>query len=520
MSRDEPKSMYSADAFAGVSVPKSSKDRRAEVRLSKRAAERASELQDDGISPLLVSAYVRLADFAIIALVGFLVLWGAPAGREVMAFPAISGLYSAAILLTAFLAVLAFQVLDCYQVQTMRSMVRLTSRVIAGWTTAFAVLATLAFLTKLGDSFSRVWFGTYFIAGLLLLGVVRAAISVRINNLAMSGKLERRAVIVGGGKAADDFINQLEAQGQTDVRIVGIFDDRDASRAPVSAQGFEKLGTVAELVEFGRKTRIDMLIVTLPVSAEKRVLQLLKQLWVLPVDIRLAAHTNKLRFRPRSYSWVGQTPMLDLFDKPIADIDSLTKRVSDIVLSLFFIVLLSPLMLATAIAIRLESKGPMIFRQKRHGFNNEEVEVLKFRSMYHEMSDPDAKVYVTKGDPRVTKVGRFIRKTSIDELPQFFNVLRGNLSLVGPRPHAVTAHMHDTPYAQVVDGYFARHKVKPGVTGWAQVNGLRGEVDRAEKIQGRVDHDLYYIENWSLPFDLYIIAITPWKLLFDRENAY
>ncbi|MEO0636318.1 MAG: undecaprenyl-phosphate glucose phosphotransferase [Pseudomonadota bacterium] len=520
MSKDEPKSMYSAEAFAGVSVTKSSKDRRSSVRLSKRAAQRASELQDEGISPLLVSAFVRLADLAVITLVGFAVLWGVPSGREVMPFPAVSGLYVSAILLTAFFSVAAFQALDCYQVQTMRGIVRHASRIVAGWAAVFAAMATLAFLTKLGDSFSRVWFGSFFVVGLLLLAIVRTAVAVRINNWAVSGKLERRAVIVGGGKAADKLIAQLEAQGQNDVRIVGIFDDRDDARAPVSAKGFEKLGTVAELVEFGRKTRIDMLIVTLPVSAEKRVLQLLKQLWVLPVDIRLAAHTNKLRFRPRSYSWVGQTPMLDLFDKPIADIDSLTKRASDIILSLFFITLLSPLMLATAIAIRLESRGPVIFRQKRHGFNNEEVEVLKFRSMYHEMADPDAKVYVTKGDPRVTKVGRFIRKTSIDELPQFFNVLRGDLSLVGPRPHAVTAHMHEAPYAQVVDGYFARHKVKPGVTGWAQVNGLRGEIDRKEKIQARVDHDLYYIENWSLPLDLYIIAITPWKLIFDRENAY
>jgi Undecaprenyl-phosphate glucose phosphotransferase len=265
--------------------------------------------------------------------------------------------------------------------------------------------------------------------------------------------------------------------------------------------------------------RVNMLIVSLPISAEKRVLQLLKRLWVLPVDIRLSAHTNKLRFRPRSYSYEGSLPFLDVFDKPIADWDAITKRVFDIVISIVALVMLSPLMLAAAIAIGMESKGPVIFRQRRYGFNNEVIEVLKFRSMYHELADPDARQVVTKGDARVTKVGKFIRKTSIDELPQLVNVLKGDLSLVGPRPHAVNAHTENKLWDEVVDGYFARHKVKPGVTGWAQVNGWRGEVDNAVKIRERVNCDLYYIENWSLMLDLYILAITPFKLM-NTDNAY
>ena len=283
--------------------------------------------------------------------------------------------------------------------------------------------------------------------------------------------------------------------------------------------GYPKLGTIAELVEFGRRARIDMLIVSLPISAESRVLAMLKKVWVLPVDIRLSAHTNKLRFRPRSYSYEGAVPFLDVFDKPIADWDSVLKRAFDIVFSSIALVLLSPIMLATAIAIRMESKGPIIFRQKRFGFNNEVIEVLKFRSMFHEMSDADAKVVVTKNDPRVTKVGRFIRKTSIDELPQLINVLRSELSLVGPRPHAVNAHTKNQLWDEVVDGYFGRHKVKPGVTGWAQIKGWRGEVDNEEKIRRRVEHDLYYIENWSILLDLYIVMITPFKLIHS-ENAY
>ena len=308
-------------------------------------------------------------------------------------------------------------------------------------------------------------------------------------------------------------------QPDNDIRICGIFDDRDDVRSPPVVAGYPKLGTIDELIEFSRIARIDMLIVALPLTAEARVLTLLKQLWVLPLDIRLSAHANKLQFRPRAYSHIGTVPMLDIFDKPITDWDSVAKRTFDIIFSILGIIVLSPFMLGAAIAIKLDSPGPILFRQKRHGFNNEEINVLKFRSMYTDMSDPSAKQAVTKGDPRVTKVGRFIRKTSIDELPQFFNALRGDLSLVGPRPHAISAQSRDRMFAEVVEGYFARHKVKPGVTGWAQISGWRGEIDSDEKIKMRTECDLYYIENWSLWFDLKILFLTPFRLL-NTENAY
>ncbi len=181
--------------------------------------------------------------------------------------------------------------------------------------------------------------------------------------------------------------------------------------------------------------------------------------------------------------------------------------------------MLSPVMLGVALAVKLTSPGPVFFRQKRHGFNNEVIDVYKFRSMYTDQCDYAANKIVTKGDPRVTRVGRFIRKSSLDELPQLINVVKGDLSLVGPRPHALQAKAANTLYDQVVDGYFARHKVKPGMTGWAQINGWRGETDTNEKIQRRVEHDLYYIENWSVFFDLQILAMTP-LALFKTENAY
>jgi Undecaprenyl-phosphate glucose phosphotransferase len=283
--------------------------------------------------------------------------------------------------------------------------------------------------------------------------------------------------------------------------------------------GYPKLGNIDELVAFARGSRIDVIIVALPQAAESRVLQLLQKLWVLPADIKLSAHNNRLRFRPRTYSYIGNVPFIDLADKPIANWDYVRKWVFDKAMALIAVILLAPVMVLIALAIKLDSKGPVLFRQKRQGFNNELIEVLKFRSMYVDRSDADAVKLVTKDDDRVTRVGRLLRKTSLDELPQFFNVLKGDLSLVGPRPHALKAKAEDKLYHDVVDGYFARHRVKPGVTGWAQVNGWRGETDTEEKIQRRVEHDLYYIENWSVTLDLYILLMTPFAL-FKTQNAY
>jgi exopolysaccharide biosynthesis polyprenyl glycosylphosphotransferase len=247
---------------------------------------------------------------------------------------------------------------------------------------------------------------------------------------------------------------------------------------------------------------------------------MLRKLWVLPVDIRLSAHNTKLRFRPRSYSYLGNVPVLDVFDRPITDWDVVMKWLFDKLVGGFALALAAPLMAVTALLIKLDSPGPVFFKQRRHGFNNELIEVYKFRSLYTDMTDHAVQKSVTKDDPRVTRVGRFIRKTSIDELPQLINVVfKGNLSLVGPRPHAVNQKLENRQFDEAVDGYFARHRVKPGITGWAQINGWRGEITSPDKIRQRVEHDLHYIENWSLLFDFTILAKTPFAL-FKSENAY
>ena len=394
------------------------------------------------------------------------------------------------------------------------------SRGVAVWAGIFGLFAMVLFFLKMGDAFSRVWLASWFVIGLGVLTGLRILIGREVRRWTEAGVLERRAVLVGGGPEAVELVHALRDEPNNDVRICGIFDDREDARVPAMKEGLPKLGRIDELLEFGRRAEIDMLIVALPLAAEQRLVSLLKKLWVLPVDIRLSARASRLRFRPRSYSYVGAVPFLDLFDKPIADWDYVVKACFDRVVGALLLLLFLPVMAAVALAVKLDSPGPALFRQKRFGFNNELIEVFKFRSMYTDRTDANAETLATRNDPRITRVGRFIRKTSLDELPQLINVaIKGNLSLVGPRPHAVKAKAAEKLYEQVVDGYFARHRVKPGITGWAQVNGWRGETDTSEKLERRVEHDLYYIENWSVFLDLYILALTPFKLL-STENAY
>jgi Undecaprenyl-phosphate glucose phosphotransferase len=482
--------------------------------LNAMARQIAAQYRRDKMSPVMVSGIMRLLEAALLFVsgLGLCFAYLGTDGERIWHYPPL-------ILLASVAAVVLLEITDNYQIPRLRSPLRSFGTITLVWLGTLALMALVGFFLKISVEFSRFWLGAWFVAGLGAILVLRLVVARLVRRWARNGAMERRAVIVGGGKGAEVLIRSIEQQPHNDIRICGIFDDRDNRRSPPIVAGYPKLGTVDELIEFARIARIDMLIVSLPLTAESRVLSMLKKLWVLPVDIRLSAHSNQLRFRPRSYSFIGSVPMLDIFDKPINDWDSVAKRGFDIVFSLIGIALFSPIMIATAIAIKLDSKGPVIFRQKRHGFNNEIIDVYKFRSMYTDDCDPTARAAVTKGDPRVTRVGRFIRKTSIDELPQFFNALVGNLSLVGPRPHSATALSANRLYHEVVDGYFARHRVKPGVTGWAQINGWRGEVDHDDKIRMRTEYDLYYIENWSLWLDLKILLLTPLRLL-NTENAY
>ncbi|NEU12525.1 undecaprenyl-phosphate glucose phosphotransferase [Methylobacterium sp. BTF04] len=466
------------------------------------------------LSPVVLAGCVRMADLVLIAVLGFATQRLQLSGTVPMSFR-----YAAAILGVATIAVLLFQVSGVYRIGAFRTLVKPGLRIAAAWSLTFLVVATVMVFAKVADHYSRVWLATFFATGLGALVVGRFVLTRIVAAQMQRGNFDRRTAIVGGGKVAEDLIRALDTQSESGIRIVGVFDDRGDMRSDTVVAGYPKLGTVSDLVAYARTTRLDLIIFTLPITAEDRILQMLAKLWVLPIDIRLSAQASKLRLRPRAYSYLGAVPVLDVFDKPMADWDIVAKGIFDRIVGFAMLVTLAPVMLAVGLAVRLTSAGPVLFRQKRYGFNNELIEVYKFRSMYVNQSDAGAAKLVTRDDPRVTPVGRFIRKTSLDELPQLFNVIKGELSLVGPRPHALQAKAANTLYDQVVDGYFARHKVKPGITGWAQVNGWRGETDTSDKIQRRVEHDLHYIENWSVLFDIKIMLATPISL-FRTRNAY
>lgn len=428
--------------------------------------------------------------------------------------------YVPVILASCLLANVLFNAARAHRIAAYRTVFNQISRVLIGWTLVMTVLTLGIFLFKAGDLFSRVWLISWYVGGGALLVGFRLGLRALVGRWTAQGRLRRRTVIVGGGRDAETLIEQIGASASNDIMLLGLFDDRIDDRSPDTVSGYPKLGKVADLIEFARRTPVDLVMVSMPLSAEKRVLDMLTQLWVLPVDIRLSAHMSKLKFTNKAYSYVGDIAVFDMADRPISDWNLVFKWVFDKVVALTALILLSPVMIITAIAIKLESKGPVFFMQNRHGFNNELIKIYKFRSMRTDTLDATASKLVTKDDPRVTKVGKFIRKTSIDELPQLFNVLKGELSIVGPRPHALQAKADNQLYYEAVEGYFARHRVKPGMTGWAQINGWRGETDTIDKIMQRVNHDLHYIEHWSILFDLYIVVMTPISLISKNENAY
>ena len=357
---------------------------------------------------------------------------------------------------------------------------------------------------------------------MLASGVViatRVGIRLRMGHMMRTGKLEHRIVLVGGGETLAPMIKEIDRDRGRGRRMCGFFDERMDPRSPAVVGGYHKMGDVDDLVEFARLARIDTVIVAIPDASQERIRELLARLFVLPVDNWVLDGAEVPEFSRKKRSRIGPFRLIEIYKRPLDGRKAFEKRIFDIVFASLALVLFMPLMLVIAALIKLDSPGPVLFKQRRHGFNNKPIAVLKFRSMYTDQCDPTAVKQVRRGDARVTRIGRFIRRASIDELPQFVNVLRGELSLVGPRPHAMSARTGDIIYDQVTEAYSARHKVKPGVTGWAQINGLRGEMNTPEKIKARVEHDLYYIENWSIWLDFKIMLLTPWSLVATK-NAY
>lgn len=324
----------------------------------------------------------------------------------------------------------------------------------------------------------------------------------------------RRAVIAGVNDNGLALARQIENSPFSSVRLNGFFDDRLRERVG-RLTDYPLLGTIDQLPAYVEKNRIEAIYISLPMATQPRILKLLDALSNTTASIYFVPDMFITDLMQGRIDSVGEMPVISVCETPFTGLNGMLKRLSDIVLSSLILLLISPLLLIIAAAIKLDSPGPVIFKQRRYGLNGEEILVSKFRSM-RVCEDGDSVKQAQKDDDRVTRVGAFLRKTSLDELPQFFNVLQGSMSIVGPRPHAVA---HNELYRKLIKGYMVRHKVKPGITGWAQVNGWRGETETLEKMKTRIDYDLAYLRNWSLKLDLYIIFKTVMVIVKDK-HAY
>ena len=388
--------------------------------------------------------------------------------------------------------------------------------VLASWMVTVLILSLLAFFTRQGIHFARSSIlGWIFVTGASL-GLVRMLMRIVSETLCRGGWTSRKCAIAGLNPLGIQLYRNAIEDPSYRFQMIGFFDDRSKDRWKAVAESeSQHLGKLDELIEKAKAGEIDTIFVTLPMRAEARIRWLLDELADTTASAYIVPDFFVFELLHSRWNSIGGLPAVSVFETPLYGVDGWIKRVFDFSAALFGLLLISPIMFACAMLVKLSSRGPIFFRQKRYGLDGKEIWVWKFRSM--RTCDNGPKVaQATKDDPRITPIGRILRRTSLDELPQLFNVLEGSMSLVGPRPHATA---HNEHYRKLIKGYMLRHKVKPGITGLAQVNGFRGETETLDKMQKRIEHDHLYIQQWSIWLDLKIIFKTL-LVVFKQENAY
>jgi Undecaprenyl-phosphate glucose phosphotransferase len=430
-------------------------------------------------------------------------VWASPVG-------AAAPFFGGAVLLAASLGVT-----EAYGLRAREPLAAHLARTAAAF--GLAGLVLVAALAVAGASERQVeplcaWFAVSFAS---LYGL-HAGWWVSVRRMRRSGRLVPNVVIVGATANAERLI--AHALERRDVAVLGVFDDRK-TRTAESLHGVPFLGDTSALVGHRIMPYVDRVVITVSSTAQARVKALVEKLRVLPNDITLFVDLGATDAHDETLSRLADIPLAHLSGRPTDARRALAKRAQDLVVGSLALVLGAPLMALIALLVKLDSPGPVLFRQRRHGFNNEEIVVWKFRSMRDDMRDPDCERQVEVGDARVTRFGGFIRRTSLDELPQIFNVLKGEMSLVGPRPHALNMKTGEVESARLVAEYAHRHRIKPGMTGWAAIRGSRGPVDTPERVRERVALDIDYIERQSFWLDLYIMVMTLPCLLGDRQAA-
>ena len=444
---------------------------------------------------------IRQTNSLLLILVSFLLAYWWRFGNT-----ALETNYLFALLITLLLSAIVLPATGAYRVELRWALMRKLRRLLAGWLVVLVTLVVLAAALKVTDLFSRIWFALWAAissAGLVAVALISHAVTIRDRN---RKRTSRHIVLVGSGAAAARMESQILNHPDSDMHLQARFG------SPWNEHGALPL---EELERYIREHRIQEVWITTPWEDKSLLDQALGALKDCVVDVNVVPDLHEYRLLNQGISEWGGLPVISLAGTPMTGTEKGLKTVLDRVGALVLLIILAIPLLLLALCIRLGSLGPVVFRQKRHGINGETIEILKFRTMYHLPLGESGFQQAAPGDRRVTSFGRFLRRTSLDELPQLFNVLKGEMSLVGPRPHPNELNER---YMAQIPRYMLRHKVKPGLTGWAQVNGFRGQTDTPEKMALRIEHDLWYIQNWSLWLDLKILLMTPFVMM--HRNAY
>lgn len=418
-------------------------------------------------------------------------------------------------ILGGFVFVTSSQIVGIYQNWRGRPFFNSIKLVLKAWALTWGILIIIAFLYKDASNFSRLIIVLWAIITPFALIGYRLTIRYMLSKYRMQGKNARKIAIIGAGKVGQHLASVILSNPWLGYKVVGFYDDnRDLLNTNIN--NYPVLGTIDQVYEHAKNGEFDELYICLPLRAEGKIKQLLNQLTDTTAVVKYIPDLFSFDLMHAKWTDLKGIPVISVFDTPTNNTTArLLKRAEDFILSTLILILISPVLLIIALLVKTSSPGPIIFKQKRYGLNGQEIKIYKFRSMTTQDNGAVIK-QATKNDARITPIGAFLRRTSIDELPQFINVLQGKMSIVGPRPHAIA---HNEEYRKLVPKYMQRHLVKPGITGWAQVNGWRGETDTLEKMEKRVEYDLHYINNWSLWFDIKIIVLTIFKG-FINKNAY
>jgi Undecaprenyl-phosphate glucose phosphotransferase len=424
--------------------------------------------------------------------------------------------YGSTALLAAIFLPFVMDKTGSYKVARLDQRAHLCRAAALGCVILFGGLLAIGFITSSLDYVERIWVLLWFVTTVTVMFGARIALAATTRCLKAAGHLRQRIAVIGAGPWGKRLVDHLALLSSQSLEVVGVFDSRQMR---ASAKYPPPDGTLDDLIALGRAGQIDKIIVALPWSAEHRLLEIIRTVKELSIDIALSPDQIGFSLMNRPVDYVGELPLMRVVDRPLSHWRYVAKLLEDQILAALALLLLVPVMGAVAIAIRLDSPGPILFRQKRHGFNNTEFDVLKFRTMRVERSDALGARQTSRNDGRITRVGAFLRKTSLDELPQLFNVLLGDMSIVGPRPHPIGMRTANRLGEDIIEEYAHRHRVRPGITGWAQVNGYRGATETPAQLQRRVELDLHYIDNWSIMFDVKIVLLTVVAVL-SRRNAF